>query len=101
MAAHVVLKWVHRVFSNFKRWALGMLHGLRRAHLRRYLDEFVFRWSRRRHTAAAFNKHFSDGHLVLDQSEGARHSRLCGLDETWSQFASRRYTKSPIMVSPA
>ena len=35
--------------------ALGTFHGLRRAHLPRYLDEFVFRWNRRRHTAAAFD----------------------------------------------
>jgi predicted RNA-binding Zn-ribbon protein involved in translation (DUF1610 family) len=55
MAAHVVLKWTHRVFSNLKRWGLGVYHGLRRQHLRRYLDEFVFRWNRRRHTAAAFD----------------------------------------------
>ena len=40
--AHLVLIWIHRVFSNLKRWALGTFHGLRRAHLRRYLDEFVF-----------------------------------------------------------
>ena len=45
--AHLVLIWIHRVFSNLKRWALGTFHGLRRAHLRRYLDEFVFRWNRR------------------------------------------------------
>lgn len=55
MAAHVVLKWTHRVFSNLKRWGLGVFHGLRRPHLRRHLDEFVFRWNRRRHTAAAFD----------------------------------------------
>ncbi len=55
MAAHVVLKWTHRVFSNLKRWALGTFHGLRRQHLKRHLDEFVFRWNRRRHTAAAFD----------------------------------------------
>ena len=37
--AHLVLTWIHRVFSNLKRWALGTFrHGLRRAHLRRYLD---------------------------------------------------------------
>jgi hypothetical protein len=54
MAAHIVLRWTHRVFSNLKRWALGTFHGLRRQHLKRYLDEFVFRWNRRRHTAAAF-----------------------------------------------
>ena len=53
--AHLVLIWIHRVFSNLKRWALGTFHGLRRAHLRRYLDEFVFRWNRRRHTATAFD----------------------------------------------
>lgn len=60
MAAHVVLRWTHRVFANLKRWGLGVFHGLRRQHLRRqhlrrYLDEFVFRWNRRRHTAAAFD----------------------------------------------
>ena len=53
--AHLVLNWTHRVFSNLKRWALGTFHGLRRPHLRRYLDEFVFRWNRRRHTATAFD----------------------------------------------
>jgi transposase-like protein len=49
MAAHVVLPWVHRVFSNLKRFALGVYHGFRRTHIRAYLDEFVFRWNRRRH----------------------------------------------------
>src|SRR5215212_7365779 len=44
MAAHVVLPWTHRVFANFKRWALGVYHGLRRKHLHTYLDEFVFRF---------------------------------------------------------
>lgn len=53
--AHRVLKWTHRVFANLKRWALGVFHGLRRPHLRRYLDEFVFRWNRRRHTASALD----------------------------------------------
>ena len=44
------------MFENLKRWALGTFHGLRRAHLRRYLDEFVFRCNRpRRHTATAFD----------------------------------------------
>ena len=53
--AHLVLTWVHRVFANLKTWAAGVYHGLRRVHLRRYLDEFVFRWNRRRHTRAAFD----------------------------------------------
>jgi hypothetical protein len=37
MAAHIVLPWIHRVFANFKTWALGVYHGLRRAHLQAYL----------------------------------------------------------------
>ena len=53
--AHLMLRWSHRVFSNLKRWVLGTFHGLRRPHLHRYLDEFVFRWNRRRHTATAFD----------------------------------------------
>src|SRR5512134_1086701 len=54
MAAHVVLPWVHRVFSNLKTWALGVYHGLRKKHLQAYLDEFVFRFNRRRTRHAAF-----------------------------------------------
>ena len=54
IAAHVVLPWVHRIFSNLKIWALGVYHGLRRPHLQSYLDEFVFRFNRRRTPHAAF-----------------------------------------------
>jgi hypothetical protein len=34
----------HRLFSNLKRWGLGVYHGLRRVNLQHYLDEFVFRF---------------------------------------------------------
>jgi hypothetical protein len=54
--AHLVLPWVHRVFANAKRWALGVYHGLRPAHLQAYLDEFVFRFNRRRAPHAAFDR---------------------------------------------
>jgi hypothetical protein len=54
--AHLVLPWVHRVFANAKRWAMGVYHGLRRPHLQGYLDEFVFRFNRRRTPAAAFER---------------------------------------------
>jgi len=54
MAAHVVLPWVHRIFSNLKVWGRGVYHGLRRRHLQSYLDEFVFRFNRRRAPHAAF-----------------------------------------------
>jgi hypothetical protein len=54
MAAHIALPWVHRIFANLKVWALGVYHGLRRKHLQSYLDEFVFRFNRRRTRHAAF-----------------------------------------------
>ena len=54
IAAHVVLPWIHRVFSNLKTWALGVYHGLRRKHLKAYLDEFVFRFNRRHTRHASF-----------------------------------------------
>jgi transposase-like protein len=54
MTAHIVLPWTHRIFSNLKVWALGVYHGLRRKHLQTYLDEFVFRFNRRRTRHAAF-----------------------------------------------
>ena len=55
MAAHILLPWVHRVFANLKRWLTGTFHGARKPHLKRYLDEFTFRWNRRRHTRTAFD----------------------------------------------
>jgi ISXO2-like transposase domain len=41
MAAHIALPWIHRLFSNLKRWGLGVYHGLRKTNLQHYLDEFV------------------------------------------------------------
>ena len=54
--AHAVLPWIHRVFANAKRWAQGVYHGLREEYLQAYLDEFVFRFNRRRTPAAAFER---------------------------------------------
>jgi len=54
MAGHVVLPWIHRIFSLVKRWGLGTYHGLRRKHLDTYLNEFVFRYNRRFYRHASF-----------------------------------------------
>jgi len=54
MPAHILLPWVHRVFANLKRWALGVYHGLRKKHAQTYLDEFVFRFNRRKNRPAGF-----------------------------------------------
>lgn len=40
---------IHRAFSNLKSWRIGTFHGLGPKHLDAYLNEFVFRWNRRRH----------------------------------------------------
>lgn len=55
LPAHVLMPWIHRVFSNLKRFALGTYHGFRRTYLQAYLDEFVFRWNRRRHYRVSFD----------------------------------------------
>ncbi len=59
--AHEVLEWTHRVFSNLKRWAAGVYHGLRWKHFQRYWTSFVFRWNRRRHRTTSFDSLLSIG----------------------------------------
>jgi hypothetical protein len=54
MAAHIPLKWIHRVFALLKRWSLGTYHGLRRRHIDAYLNEFVFRYNRRFYRHVSF-----------------------------------------------
>lgn len=69
MAAHVFMPWIHRVFSNLKRYGLGVYHGFRKRYLQAYLDEFVFRWNRRRHYRVSFDSllgiGFKAGHFPL------------------------------------
>lgn len=50
--AHVVMPRVHKVASLLKRWLLGTHQGgVQRQHLDYYLDEFTFRFNRRRSSA--------------------------------------------------
>jgi hypothetical protein len=49
-----LLPRIHRVFSNLKTWLAGIHHGVSPKHLPRYLDEYVFRFNRRRSPMAAF-----------------------------------------------
>ncbi len=59
MAAHIILRWTHRVFSNLKRWALGTYHGLPMASVASTSGvtstSSSLGWNRRRHTAVAFD----------------------------------------------
>lgn len=52
--ASVSFPRVHRVFSNLKTWLAGTHHGVSRKHLPHYLNEFVFRFNRRKTPMAAF-----------------------------------------------
>ena len=56
-----MLNWLQKVFSNLKRWANGVFKGLRKAHVQCYLDDFVYRWNRRRHTRIAFDRFLGIG----------------------------------------
>jgi hypothetical protein len=47
--AHVVMLGVHKIASMLKRWMLGTHQGsVTAAHLDAYLDEFAFRFNRRK-----------------------------------------------------
>ena len=51
--AHQRAPHIHRVFSNLKTWLLGTHHGVKPKYLQSYLDEYVFRFNRRRTPMAA------------------------------------------------
>ena len=49
MEAHELLPRVHRIFSLVKRWILGTHQGsVSRKHLPIYLEEYAFRFNRRK-----------------------------------------------------
>jgi transposase-like protein len=52
--ALVILPRIHQVFGNLKTWLRGTHHGVDAKHMQAYLDEFVFRFNRRRTPMAAF-----------------------------------------------
>ena len=43
-----------RTIGNLQQWLIGTYHGVSRAQLQVYLDEFVFRHNRRQQPLAAF-----------------------------------------------
>ncbi len=49
-----ILPRMHRIFSHLKTWLVGTHHGVSGQHLQVYLDEFVFRFNRRRTPMATF-----------------------------------------------
>jgi transposase-like protein len=53
---HKALKWVHILASNAKAFLLGTYHGVGCKHLQAYLDEFCFRFNRRKWSAQLFDR---------------------------------------------
>src|SRR5207253_9458810 len=43
-----------RAIGNLQQWLIGTYHGVSKAQLQVYLDEFIFRHNRRKQPAAAF-----------------------------------------------
>lgn len=53
-AARSVVPLADRAIGNLQQWLIGTYHGVSKAQLPVYLDEFVFRHNRRRQPMAAF-----------------------------------------------
>jgi len=50
------LKWLHVIVSNAKAFIAGTYHGLGQKHLQSYLNEFCYRFNRRKFTLQHFNR---------------------------------------------
>jgi len=50
------LKWLHTIISNAKAFIAGTYHGLAEKHLQRYLDEYCYRFNRRKFTLQHFDR---------------------------------------------
>ena len=51
-----VLPWVHIAISNAKRHLLNSYHNIKPEFLQNYLDEFCYKFNRRYHGEALFNR---------------------------------------------
>lgn len=50
------LKWLHTVISNAKAFIGGTFHGLHSKHIQAYLNEFCYRFNRRKFIGEGFNR---------------------------------------------
>src|SRR5919202_2733128 len=69
---------VHRTFSNLKTWLRGTHHGVSGRHLPSYVDEFVFRFNRRRTPMAAFQSLLG----LSARHAPTTHKMLCAAEPT-------------------
>jgi transposase-like protein len=73
-----VLRHAHRAISNLKAWLLGTHHGVSPKHLQPYLNEFAFRFNRRRTPMAAFQTLLGIGSRV----ETVTYNMLCASERS-------------------
>lgn len=69
---------VHRVFTHLKTWLWGTHRGVRHKHLPHYLNEFVFRYNRRRTPMAAFQSLLG----LAGQCDPTTYKMLYGAEST-------------------
>jgi hypothetical protein len=72
------LSYLPRVFGNLKTWLRGTHHGVETTPLHAYLDEFTFRFNRRRTPMAAFQSLFG----LTGAHEPTTYTMLDGLELT-------------------
>jgi transposase-like protein len=84
--AKSVVPLADRMIGNLQSWLVGTHHGVSRAQLQVYLDEFVFRTNRRREPRAAFQTLLGLGSgrrpTSYAQIRHGRDRKLLGLAET-------------------
>jgi transposase-like protein len=73
-----VLPRVHRVLGNLQTWLRETHHGVGHQHLQAYLDEFTFRFNRRRTPIAAFQTLLGRG----GQHTPTTYKMLYGAEQT-------------------
>jgi transposase-like protein len=54
--AHTLLPHVHTYISNLRSFVQGTHHGLDELHLQQYLDEYCYRFNRRKHRQELFDR---------------------------------------------
>lgn len=94
LPAHIPFVRIHRVFSNLKRWGLGTFHGFRAKHMDAYLNEFVFRWNRKRSFQSAMNTLLGIGQMLPRTT----YRDIVGDTSAWRRAHRAQILK---MVSPA
>ena len=70
--SNAALKWVHILASNSKAFLLGTFHGVGGKHLQSYLDEFCYRFNRRRWEDELFDRLVT----ACANSKGVTYSEL-------------------------